>query len=122
MLRFRALLPDRAIVWVDWYGQGEYGYGVLWATIEDSEGSRAFICIDNRFDSSTRGRLFDGARHPKIPDAAIVQMGDEVEGEVIALLSNWCDNPMNWHSCGGSYRDDFKDVFIATVLGIGAYS
>lgn len=122
MESFRSLRPDREIVWVDWYGHGEYGHGVLWATIEDSTGTRHCVCIDNRVDSSTRGRIFDGVRHPNKADAAIVEIGDEIEGDVVALLSNWCDNPTNWHSHGGSCRDEFKDVVVAVVLGIGAYS
>lgn len=119
---FRALNADRAIVVVDWYGSGEYGRGVLWAAIEDSEGARAHICIDNRVDSETRGRIFDGARHPAKPGATLVEIGAEMEGDVVAMLSSWCDCPNNWHSQGGQLLDHFKEIFIETVLNVGAHS
>ena len=119
---FASLLPDRAIVLVDWYTHGEFGRGVLWAAFEDSAGSRAHVCIDNRVDSSTRGRVFDGARHPRQPDATPIELGNEIEGHVVALLSNWCDDPANWNSHGGPYWDDFKEIFIKTVLCIGSHS
>lgn len=114
---FEALRADRVIVWVDWYSSG-----VLWAEIEDSTGSRAQFCIDVRIDSGTRGRLFEGVRHPSKPNAKLVEIGEEVEGNVVALLSSWCDNPVNWYSNGGPYYDDFRVVVIKTMLSIGAYS
>lgn len=119
---FSSLRSDRAIVLVDWYGHGEYGRGVLWAVIEDSAGSRAHVCIDNRGDSTTRGRVFEGARHPVEPNAKLVEIGDEIEGDVVALLSNWCDDPANWRSQAGPYFDEFKELFVETILAIGAHS
>ncbi|MEI8383775.1 MAG: hypothetical protein WCJ09_26915 [Planctomycetota bacterium] len=119
---FVSLLPDRAIVWVDWYTHGEYGRGVLWVAVKDSADSLAHVCIDNRVNSPTRGRIFDGARHPEKPEATLIEIGDEIEGEVVALLSAWCDDPLNWHARGGGpYSDDFRVVFIETVLSIGVY-
>lgn len=106
---------------VDWYGHGDFGNGVLWAAVEDSSGSRAHVCIDNRCESTTRGRMFDGARHPTMPSATLVELGDATEGDVVSLFSEWCDNPKHWLSFGGEYRDEFKDVFVKTVLSIGAF-
>jgi len=100
---FASLLGDRRVVLVDWYGYGEFGLGVLWAAIEDSAGSCAHVCIDNRQHSETRGRLFDGARHPNQPESRLIGIGDATEGDVVSLLSAWCDNSGNWTSQGGKH-------------------
>lgn len=118
---FSSLLKDRALLIVDWYGHGGFGNGVLWAAVEDSFGSRAHVCIDNCGDSATRGRIFDGARHPTMPLASLVELGDQAEGDIVSMLSEWCDNPKNWRSFGGRYHDEYKHVFVTTILSIGAY-
>jgi hypothetical protein len=118
---FASLLADRTIVLVDWYGHSDFGNGVLWASVEDSSRSLAHVCIDNRRDSTTRGRIFDGARHPSMPSASLVELGDQTEGDIVSLFSEWCDNPKHWLSFGGDYRDEFKEGFVKAILSIGAY-
>jgi hypothetical protein len=39
-----------------------------------------------------RWRLFEGDRHPKKESAVLVELGDEIEGIVIPLISRWLDS------------------------------
>lgn len=74
------------VEWVDFYGDH-----TMHACISDEAGQRTQICIDGRRDSPTRYRLFQQARHPSKPGAALVELGAPEEGIVIPLLSKYLE-------------------------------
>lgn len=69
-----------------------YGDGTVWFSLQDSIGRVAQVCIDGREASATRFRLFDGAPHPKKPDAVLIDLGAPEEGTVVSLVSTWLDS------------------------------
>lgn len=69
-----------------------YGDGTVWARLEDGGGRKAVACIDGRAGSPTRYRLFQGARHPKNPEAVLIDLGAVEEGIVVPLISRWLDS------------------------------
>jgi hypothetical protein len=75
------------VEWVDFYGDH-----TMHACISDEAGQRTAVCIDGRADSPTRYRLFQQARHPRQPEAALVELGAPEEGIVIPLLSKYLDS------------------------------
>jgi hypothetical protein len=88
MLRPVTALGNRLHVeWVDFYGDF-----TMHACIADDAGQRTQVCIDGRATSPTRYRLFQQARHPNQPGAALVELGALEEGIVIPLLSNYLDS------------------------------
>ena len=113
---FESLLPDRYISLVDYYG-----HGVLWAIVEDSGGQCTHICIDNREESVTRGRVYVDARHPAKPGSRLTDLGSKQEGDVVVLFSHFLDDPTNWHSAGGGLLDSFRDTYSDALLSIGVY-
>lgn len=120
---FDSLILDCKIVLVDSYRHFDpWTSGVLWAAIEDSRGHRSHVCIDDRADSPTRGRIYVDARHPSKQRAKLVLLGDETEGALVSLFSRWCDDPANWGTRAGGYREEFRARFISYVLSIGSYS
>lgn len=74
------------VEWVDCYGDH-----TMPACLSDAAGLRIEVCIDGRKNSATRYRLFQQARHPRKPGAALVELGSE-EGIVIPLLSRYLDS------------------------------
>lgn len=68
-----------------------YSHGVIHAMLEDESGRKISVCIDGREGSPTRYRLFEGARHPRLPEAVLIELGAVEEGIVIPLLSRWLD-------------------------------
>jgi hypothetical protein len=62
------------------------------ACLSDEAGQRTAVCIDGRKNSPTRYRLFEQARHPNQPGAALVELGAPEEGIVIPLLSKYLDS------------------------------
>jgi hypothetical protein len=75
------------VEWVDFYGDH-----TMHACISDEAGQRAEICIDGRKNSASRYRLFQQARHPNKPGAALVELGAPEEGIVIPFLSKYLDS------------------------------
>ena len=75
------------VEWVDFYGDR-----TMHACIADDAGQRTQVCIDGRATSPTRYRLFQQARHPNQPSAALVELGALEEGIVIPLLSKYLDS------------------------------
>jgi hypothetical protein len=73
--------------WIDFYGSG-----VMHARLVDEAGQETAVCIDGRADSPTRFRLFQQARHPREPEAVLVELGAEEEGIVIPLLSKYLES------------------------------
>jgi hypothetical protein len=69
-----------------------YADGTLWFALRDSEGRRAQVCIDGRELSPTRFRLFDQARHPRKPEAVLIDLGALEESIIIPLISRWLDS------------------------------
>ncbi len=82
-----ALGKGLRIEWIDFYGDH-----TMYACISDEAGQRTEICIDGRMNSPTRYRLFQQARHPNVPGAALVELGAPEEGIVIPLLSEYLDS------------------------------
>src|SRR5262245_54320594 len=87
LLPVSALGDDAQVTWVDGYGDG-----TIWAFFRDSEGRCASVCIDGRKGSPTQHRLFDQARHPRQPEARLIDLGASEEGFVIPLISRWLDS------------------------------
>jgi hypothetical protein len=75
------------VEWIDFYGDF-----TMHACICNEAGKRTEVCIDGRKNSPTRYRLFQQARHPRKPDASLVELGSEEEGIVIPLLSWYLDS------------------------------
>ena len=77
---------------------GRYNDGTVWFGFEDDESRYAEVCIDGRTGSPTRYRLFDLRRHPKKPDAMLLELGAPEEGIVIPLISRWLNSaaPVSW--------------------------
>jgi hypothetical protein len=69
-----------------------YGDGTVHARLEDGTGRNAVVCIDGRSGSPTRYRLFQGARHPSMPAAVLIELGGVEEGIVVPLISRWLDS------------------------------
>src|SRR5438876_8210435 len=69
-----------------------YGDLTMHACISDENGQRTEVCIDGRVGSPTRYRLFQQARHPRKPGAALVELGAEEEGIIVPLLSRYLDS------------------------------
>jgi hypothetical protein len=82
-----ALGKGLRVEWVDFYGDH-----TMHACISDEAGLRTEVCIDGRTNSPTRYRLFQQARHPNQPGAALVELGAPEEGIVIPLLSKYLDS------------------------------
>lgn len=105
-----------------------YGHGVLWAVLEAENGQKTTVCIDDRSDSPTRGRLFIGGRHPLRPEAVLIDIGDEREGEIVSLLSHWCDDGANWSRAvgalraSGALREEFRETMIRIIVSLGSYT
>jgi hypothetical protein len=106
-----ALGDDARVVLVDGYGDGTF-----WASFEDSEGRWATVCIDGRKGSPTRNRLFDRARHPRKPEAVLIELGAPEEGIVVPLISRWLDSdgPRNL-----GLREEGKEFVQAALLRLG---
>src|SRR6516164_9128544 len=66
--------------------------GTIWFELDDAAGQYAVVCIDSREWSSTRHRLFEGARHPGRPGAVLLELGSLEEGVVVPVLSTWLDS------------------------------
>ncbi len=75
------------VEWVDFYGNG-----VMSAALADAEGQRADVCFDGRANSPTRGRLFEGRRHPGKDGARLLELGGPEEGIIVPLISRWIDS------------------------------
>jgi hypothetical protein len=75
------------VEWVDFYGAH-----TMHACLSDDAGQRTEVCIDGRTNSPTRYRLFQQARHPCQPGAALVELGAQEEGIVVPLLSKYLDS------------------------------
>ena len=82
-----ALGKGLRVEWVDFCGDH-----TMHACISDETGQRAQVGIDGRTNSPTRNRLFQQARHPNQPGAALVELGAPEEGIVIPLLSKYLDS------------------------------
>jgi hypothetical protein len=82
-----ALGKELRVEWVDFYGDH-----TMHACLSDETGQRTEICIDGRKNSPTRFRLFQQARHPNQPGAALIELGAPEEGIVIPLLSKYLDS------------------------------
>jgi hypothetical protein len=64
----------------------------VWFSLIDGSDGVVHVCIDGFAGSPTQHRLFEGARHPRKPGAALVELGSEEEGIVIPLVSTWLDS------------------------------
>jgi hypothetical protein len=82
-----ALGTGLRVEWVDFYSDL-----TMLAFISDEAGQRTVVCIDGRRNSPTRYRLFQQARHPRQPEACLVELGSEEEGIIIPLLSKYLDS------------------------------
>jgi hypothetical protein len=69
-----------------------YGDLTMHAFLEDDVGQWTEVCINGRKDSPTRFRLFQQARHPRQPRAALVELGSDEEAIVIPMLSHYLDS------------------------------
>jgi hypothetical protein len=69
-----------------------YRDGTVWFAFKEAEGHYATVCIDGRQGSPTRYRLFDLGRHPRKPDAVLLELGAPEEGVIIPLISRWLDS------------------------------
>ena len=89
--------------------------GIVWFEIDDAEGRTAVVCIDGRESSPTRYRLFERARHPAKPDAALLDLGSWEEGFVVPLLSCWLDSAeaRRW------LRPEIIDRLVGYLLRLG---
>ena len=92
------------------------GY-IVWAHLEDGSGNFAHVCIDHRRESPTCHRLFEGARHPRDPQAVMIELGAIEEGIVIPLLSRQLDSWEPWQQ--GVHEFALKEIIQEALLRLG---
>ena len=103
--------PAAEVVWVD-----SYSAKVFWARLTDPDGRCAFVCLDLRPESPTRGRLFENARHPTNPDAVLLELGCEAEGFAVSRISRWLDSDAPQTE---GFRDEGLDLIRRAFLRLG---
>lgn len=83
-----SLEPPIRVTLASGYGQGT----ICWFQLEDVNGQTTTISLDNRADSSTRFRLFQGSRFPNRPESVLLDLGGDEEGIAIPCISRWLDS------------------------------
>ena len=102
------LCPPLRVKLVDCWPEGS-----IWAVIQDSANQQSVVCFDGRETSRTRYRLFEGNKHPRRPNARIVELGSPEEDLVIGRLSRWYDSDGFWR---GGYWPDFREMVQEALL------
>jgi hypothetical protein len=105
-----SLSGDLRVSFVDAYVDG-----TIHASIEDESGRGVVVCIDGREGSTTRYRLFQGARHPKMPEAKLIELGAVEEGLVIPLISRWIDSD----EARGLFTPDGHEILQSVLIRLG---
>ena len=100
----------------DRYGNWDDGF-VLWWALEDDRGQRTYVGLDDRKDSPTRYRLFEGVRHPGKDGCVWITLGSVEESIIVPLLSRWLDSPETWQQArrSGVYEEFLEHAQKALV-------
>lgn len=99
------------------YGEWDAGF-VFWWRLKDAQDRRTAVSIDDRKDSPTCHRLFQGAKHPDSPEAHLVDLGSEEEGIAIPVLSKWFDLPPK-DMMGTRHSEEVLEIVRDAILRIG---
>ncbi len=83
-----SLDPPIRVTHVDTYGQG----AIWWFQFEDANGQQTTLSLDNRPESPTRFRLFEGSRFPNRPESVLLDLGGDEEAIAVPFISHWLDS------------------------------